>query len=354
MTPRPGHMRSAVLAAAFVLLAGVPPCHAAVLPVNADVGGVTTRADVFPRASVTFPGGVTAVPDVEYANLNGFRPLLLDIYRPAGGGRGHPHPLVIYVHGGGWRHGDSRTTGAFTNFPRVLASLAARGYVVAAVNYRLVGEARYPAAVQDVNSAIAYLRRHAAEWDIDPARIVLWGASAGGYLVAMSAATCHDPRFAPPLSTGRMSRRQAAAASAHEVSACVRAVVSWYGLFDLAPLLSPAAGNRPIAAVVRNFLGCRGSSCLGAARAASPLADVSPGMPPMLLMAGTVDTEVPCGQTLAMAAALRRAHVPVEMHLISGANHGWIAHDPAATRRASLEALRRTFEFIDRVTNPRP
>jgi dipeptidyl aminopeptidase/acylaminoacyl peptidase len=70
----------------------------------------------------------------------------------------------------------------------------------------------------------------------------------------------------------------------------------------------------------------------------------------MLLMAGTADTEVPCGQTLAMAAALRREHVPMEMHLIKGANHGWIAQDLAATRRASLEALRRTFQFIDRVT----
>lgn len=350
MTSRPSHMRSAIFAAAFVLLASVPGGHAAVLPVTADVGGVTTRADVFPRASVTFPGGVIAVPDVEYANLNGFRPLLLDIYRPAGSGDGHLHPLVIYVHGGGWRHGDSRTTGAFTNFPGVLASLAARGYVVAAINYRLLGEARYPGAVQDVNAAITYLRLHAGEWGIDPTRIVLWGASAGGYLVAMSAATCRDARFAPPLSTGRMSRRQAAAASTRKVSACVQAVVSWYGLFDLGPLVSSAGSNRSIAAAVRNFLGCRGSSCLGPARAASPLADVSPRTPPMLLMAGTVDTEVPCEQTLAMAAALRRAHVPVQMHLINGANHGWIAHDPAATRRASLEALRRTFEFIDRVT----
>ena len=70
----------------------------------------------------------------------------------------------------------------------------------------------------------------------------------------------------------------------------------------------------------------------------------------MLLMAGSSDTEVPCEQTLEMAAALRRVHAPVEMHLINGANHGWIAHGPVGTRRASLEALRRTFEFIDRVT----
>jgi dienelactone hydrolase len=147
-----------------------------------------------------------------------------------------------------------------------------------------------------------------------------------------------------------MSRRQAAAAAASRVSDCVQAVVSWYGLFDLAPLAAGKGSNPAITAVVRSFLGCRTGSCLGPARSASPLAAVSARTPPMLLMAGTADTEVPCEQTLEMATALRRAHAPVEMHLINGANHGWITRDPAATRRASLEALRRTFEFIDRVT----
>ena len=72
----------------------------------------------------------------------------------------------------------------------------------------------------------------------------------------------------------------------------------------------------------------------------------------MLLLHGTGDTEVPFGQTLEMAAALRRAHVPVQMQLIEGANHGWMAQNGAATRRASLEALGRTFKFIDEVLNP--
>jgi acetyl esterase/lipase len=353
MTPRLSHISSALILAAGSLLAGVPGANAAAKPVTADVGAVTTRADVFPRASVTFPDGVVAFPGVEYANLNGFRPLLLDIYRQAVPAGGRPRPLVIYVHGGGWRHGDSRTTGAFTNFPRVLASLAARGYVVASIDYRLIGEARYPAAVRDVSSAIAYLKLHAGEWGIDPTRVVLWGASAGGYLVAMSATTCGDPRFAPPLSTGRMSRREAAAAAAAPVSDCVQAVVTWYGPFDLVPLAEGSGSNPPITAVVRNFLGCGEGSCSALARRASPLTRVSPGTPPMLLMAGTADTEVPSQQTVAMAAALRAVHAPVEMRLIEGANHGWITHDPAATRRASLEALRRTFEFIDRVTRSR-
>ncbi|MGH7105908.1 MAG: alpha/beta hydrolase fold domain-containing protein, partial [Acetobacteraceae bacterium] len=240
-------MRSSVLAAACALLCNMLAGGAFATSVTADVAAATSRADVFPRETVDFPGGVVAIPDVEYANLTGFRPLLLDIYRQAEGGGGRPQPLVIYVHGGGWRHGDSRTTGAFTNFPSVLASLAARGYVVASINYRLSSEARYPAAVVDVNSAIAYLRAHARDWNIDPMRVVLWGASAGGYLAAMSATTCDDPRFAPPLSTGRMSRPQAAAAAAPRVPRCVQAVVTWYGLFDLGRLAEQTGKGRPIA-----------------------------------------------------------------------------------------------------------
>lgn len=341
-------MRSSVLAAACVLLSQVSLGAASALPDTAVVAAVTSRADVFPRATVTFPNGVVATPDVEYANLTGFRPLVLDIYRVAGGAR-HARPLVIYVHGGGWRRGDSRTTGAFADFPSVLASLAARGYVVASINYRLSGEARYPAAVQDVNSAIAYLRLHAKKWDIDPARIVLWGDSAGAYLAAMSATTCNDPRFAPPLSTGRMSRRQAAAASAPRVSDCVQAVVTWYGPFDLGRLAGPG-GNRGIADDVREFLGCVPGSCADVEREASPLTHVSQRTPPMLLLHGTDDTEVPVGQTVRMATALRAAHVPVQLQLIEGANHGWIGRNAAATRHASLAALRRTVEFIDEVT----
>jgi acetyl esterase/lipase len=333
-----------------VLLSPIPPVAASAMSVTADVAAATSRADVFPRAAVAFPNGVVATPGVEYANLTGFRPLVLDLYREAKGALRHARPLVIYVHGGGWRRGDSRTTGAFANFPSVLASLAARGYVVASINYRLSGEARYPAAVRDVNSAIAYLRSHAGEWGIDPTRIVLWGDSAGAYLAAMSATTCNDSRFAPPLSTGRMSRRQAAAASAPRVSDCVQAVVSWYGLFDLGRLAGLTGDGRAVADDIQEFLGCAPGSCGDLAPRASPLTNVSRRTPPMLLLHGTADAEVPFGQTVEMAAALRAAHVPVQIQLIQDANHGWIGRNAAATRRASLAALRRTFEFIDEVT----
>ncbi|MDB5738998.1 MAG: hypothetical protein JWP16_38 [Alphaproteobacteria bacterium] len=97
---------------------------------------------------VSFGGGVSATFDITYQTLKGFRPLTLDIYQPAR--RAWPLPLVVFVHGGGFGGGDTRHAAGFEDFPGTLAALAAQGYVVASVNYRLSGEARFPAALLDV------------------------------------------------------------------------------------------------------------------------------------------------------------------------------------------------------------
>lgn len=343
-------VKASILGLGVLMAVAVAVGKAAAFSASADVAATVVRGNELPTATVGFPDGVLAIPDVEYANFIGFRPLLLDLYRQGSPTAGRRQPLVIYVHGGGWRRGDSRTLGAFADFPAVLGSLAARGYVVAAVNYRLSGEARFPAAVRDLNAAIEFLRAHAAEYGIDPARIVLWGASAGAQLATLAATSCGDARFEPPASTGRLSRRQASAAAAPHMSDCAQAVVAWYGLYDLAPLAKGVGDAPAIAADVRAFLGCGSGSCVRLLRAASPIAYVSPKTPPMLLIDGTSDTEVPDTQTQEMAAALRRAHVPVEVRFIQGANHGLIERTAGGTRQASLGALRRTFRFIDRIT----
>ena len=114
---------------------------------------------------IAFPGNVAGAFDVTYATLPGFRPLTLDLYTPRPSDT--PRPLVVFVHGGSWDSGDSRHAAPFPDFPRALATLAAQGYVVASVNYRLSQEARYPAAVQDVKAAIRWLRGRAQDFNID-------------------------------------------------------------------------------------------------------------------------------------------------------------------------------------------
>src|SRR5579859_1700208 len=146
--------------------------------------------DRYPQRHVDFPGGVVGIPDLVYANIPGFRPLHLDLYRPGPARTPAPRPFVVYVHGGGWMTGHTRQSGAFSNWPEVLASLAARGYVVASVEYRLSGEARFPAAIQDVKAAIRWLRAHAAEYGIDKQHGLIWGASAGGKLASLTDTSC--------------------------------------------------------------------------------------------------------------------------------------------------------------------
>jgi acetyl esterase/lipase len=147
--------------------------------------------DHYPSRTISFPSAVTGLADVTYSNIPGFRPLTLDIYLPSkSGNRAAPAPLVLYIHGGGWTNGHSRQSGAFDDWPKVLASLAARGYVVASLNYRLSAEAPFPAAIQDVKSAIRFLWSRSSEYGIDPSKAIVWGGSAGGHLAALAATTC--------------------------------------------------------------------------------------------------------------------------------------------------------------------
>jgi acetyl esterase/lipase len=254
-----------------------------------------------------------------YRQQPGFRPLKLDLYLPSR--RSTARPLVIYVHGGAWEHGDSRSAGAFADFPSVLASLASRGFVVAAVDYRLSGEAPYPAAVDDVRAAIAFLRANAAEYGIDPERVILWGSSAGAQLAALAGVSCAG-------------------------LACVQGVVTWYGIFDL-QLLERAelAAGSPTAA----YLGCNPRTCALAAEA-SPVTHVDSSDPPFLILHGLGDQVVAAEQSRAMEKRLRDVGVAVQSDYFPGIGHSWIGATPADTRRASLAALNRTFGFIESLT----
>ena len=330
-------MRAFLLFALATLLA-----HPAAAKPSAEakIAAETVRQDVFPVTTARFPHGVDAIPQVEVANYDGFRPVRMDIYRPHRSAT--PRPAVLWIHGGGWSRGDSRTSGAYADWPKVLASLAARGFVVASLNYRLSGEARLPAQVQDVKAAIRHLRLHARDLGVDASRIYLWGGSAGAHLAALAATTCGATEFAPPPSTGRLERSEIAAL--RRVPAppagldCVQGAALWYGLFDLEA--SPKVN-------VAGVLGCAPESCIATARAASPLHRVGPDAPPMLLIHGDADRTAPPEQSAAMAEALHAAGVRAELVMIPGADHGWLGATPEATRDASLLALRRTFAFFD-------
>ncbi len=280
-------------------------------------------ADHLPNPPIAMPGGVKAYRDVVYQTVDGYRPQIVDIYVPAAKG---PHPLVLYIHGGGWRAGHTRHSGALSDFPKALAALAAEGFTVASLEYRLSSEAQFPAQLQDANAALRFLRANAKAYKIDPARAGVWGGSAGGHLTALTALTCRDAALDPQAGSDQ----------------CVQAAVTWYGVFDFAGMNATPDGNSAGA----KLLGCTGPCSAEANRKVSPVAYMDAKDPPFLLIHGTEDKVVPAEQSRIGEAALKAAGVPVQSIYIEGVDHSFIGKTPAETRAATLRAMNDTYDFF--------
>lgn len=301
--------------------------------------------DRFPQSGVAFAPDVEALPDLVYSVPAGFRPLRLDLYRPrnatsvAGG-----LPLVVYVHGGGWQSGHTRHAGAFANWPGVLALLASKGYAVASIEYRLSGEARFPAAIQDVKTSIRWLRSKSAQYGIDPTRVVIWGGSAGGQLAALAATSCKVESLAPEFPKQGSQGPPSPLASQSD---CLQGLVAWYGVFDFVNEPLSAATETPANSAVGKYLGCEPAACKSTAERASPVTHLDKDDPPVLLIHGEIDKVVPVAQSRAFSQALQSKKIPAKLVVINGVDHSFIGVDADATRLASLQALTATFEFID-------
>ncbi|MDE2341591.1 MAG: alpha/beta hydrolase [Alphaproteobacteria bacterium] len=291
--------------------------------------------DRYPERINHFPGGVTGHADVVYSVLPGYRPLIVDIYTPPKSVR--PKPLILYIHGGGWLMGHTRHSGALTDFPNVLARLASEGFVVASLEYRLSGEAPFPAQIQDARAALRFLKGHAARYGIDPQRVGLWGGSAGGHLTALAALSCGYRGFDVDK-------------NAPQGSECVQAAVTWYGVFDMAPLMARQSTNPKVGYAENQFLHCQPATCPAERIAeASPVSYIHKGNPPFLMIHGEADTTVPVAQSKEAEARMRAAGVPVKAIYIPGVNHSFIGSSPAQTRAATLLATNATFDFFHQV-----
>jgi acetyl esterase/lipase len=238
--------------------------------------------------------GVISSRGIEYAEVPGFRPLELDLYlpdSPVG-----PVPVVVHVHGGGWRRGSRRHP-----LPALgdgfYHELAATGIAVAAIDYRLSGEARYPAAVDDVRAAVAWARTALPGYGLTPGPLALLGDSAGGHLALLAALT----------------------------AAPVDGVVAWFPVTDLTTMHGPDDDDPQSREAL--FLGAPPSQVPDLARAASPVSHVHAGAPPVLVMHGDSDTMVPASQSAGFAQALAGAGGTVTLELVPGASHFWDGAD---------------------------
>jgi acetyl esterase/lipase len=282
--------------------------------------------DHFPPQIARFPAGVTGLGNVVYATIPGYRPLIVDIYMPPKAKAARP--LILFIHGGGWVGGHTRHSGALADFPKVLASLAAEGFVVASLEYRLSGEAPFPAQVQDARAALRFLKTNATTYGIDTGRTGIWGGSAGGHLTALTALSCGDASL------------DVAPAPAH--SECVQAAVTWYGVFDFAPMLARPGGDN----AGQRLLGCSGQCDADKIRRVSPVSYIDAKDPPFLLIHGTEDKTVNVSQSHLAEAAMRAAGVQVESLYLPGVDHSFIGKTPAETRAATLQATNATFDFF--------
>ncbi len=251
---------------------------------------------------------------VIFGEKDGFRALELDVYRARQSSE--PRPLVLYVHGGGWRVSSRqrapRETRAWT--PGFFERVVDAGFVVAANDYRFSGEALYPAAIEDTADALRWLREHAVEYGLDPARVVLWGQSAGGLLAAMVGLD-----FEP---------------------GPIRGVVCWYPLTDLASL--DPDDEASFAAL---FLGGPIGGRSDLARRASPTSHAHAGAPPFLLQHGTNDTMAPYEQSVRLHDALVGAGADARLDTVDGAGHFFEG-------AADVEAVFvRALEFLAAVTS---
>jgi acetyl esterase/lipase len=285
-----------------------PPAHAAPLP-----------------PARTGAGGVRVLSGVPYAALPGARPLELDLYLPVSGA---PAPVVVFLHGGGWRLGSRHSAGpAYRGAdPTPFEQVAQAGIAVASVDYRLSGEAVWPAQLNDAKAAVRWLRSRAGELGVDPHRVASWGESAGGHLAELLGLVT-DPALEGGVGVGGPS-------------SAVTAVAAWYAPSDLVGFPSDA-GADPMDPETREagLLGAPVGSVPDRSAQASPVSHASPAAPPFLLLHGRADRFVPCVQSQRLAERLP----DVELHTYDGADHMWLGAPDAAA-----DALERTIAFLRR------
>jgi len=267
--------------------------------------------------------------DVPYAAISPAQQL--DIYLPDEGDG--PFPVVLHLHGGGFELGDKRELPLLP----LLQGLP-RGYAVVSANYRLSGEAIFPAGLHDIKAAIRWLRANAQSYHLDGDRMAAWGGSAGGWYVAMICLTANVPEL-EDLSLGHP-----------DVPCDVQAGIDWFGPTDFAKMdeqLAESGLGMPDHGEAHSpesrFLGGKITQIPDQVQRANPLSYVHPDIPPMLIQHGRLDPLVPVQQSMILAQRLEEIAGPgrLEFDILVNAGHG----DPLFETDDNIS---RVFRFIDR------
>jgi acetyl esterase/lipase len=239
--------------------------------------------------------------------------LLLDLLLPTGATS--PTPLVIWIHGGGWR------TGSRAPMTTRLTDLCARGYAVASLDYRFSTVAVWPAQIQDVKGAVRWLRAHAGTYNLDSGRFGVWGESAGGHLASILGTS----GGVTSITVGNITMDLEGTVGGNAgVSSRVQAVVDWYGATDFLQMrFYPTTMNHDSATSDEGrLIGGPVQDNPERSATANPITYVTPDDPPFLVMHGTMDKTNPFNQSELLVDALDASGVPAVFIPVQNAGHG--------------------------------
>ena len=229
------------------------------------------------------PTDIEEIKDIEYKNING-KSLQLDIYRPKNIVK--PAPLLVFIHGGGWRSGKR------SDYLVYLTSFAKKGYMTATVSYRLLKDSPYPACAEDITDAVQWFYENGEKYGYDPDRIALIGGSAGAHLALLAAYEWKKPND----TIDRIAKVE----PRHRI----KAVVDIYGPIDLT---TDYAQHQSL---VTSFMAHSYKEAPELYKEASPINYVDKGDPPTMILHGTSDDLVPISQSDMLKAKLDSLGVP--------------------------------------------
>ena len=229
-----------------------------------------------------------------------------------------PLPLIVWVHGGAWSAGSKDGNNPAMQF-------LAKGYAVAAINYRLSQHAVFPAQIQDCKEAIRFLRASAKKYNLNPDAFGAWGSSAGGHLVALLGTSGGEKDLVNPDSPRK------------DVSDAVQCVVDFFGPTDLTKMAAQSGANSKIdhdspKSPESRLIGGAVQDNKEKAAKANPINYVDKSDPPFLIVHGDADPLVPLGQSELLHEALKKAKVASDLIVIKGGGHGGAGFASAENR----------------------
>jgi len=281
-----------------------------------------------PGGSSTFASVAPTYKDLAYATISSAQKL--DLYIPTSGDG--PFPVVVMVHGGGFMFGDKADGAGLTGVDQLLAA----GYAVASINYRLSGEAIYPAQIYDAKAAVRFLRMNAETYHLNPDQFGAWGASAGGNLVSLLGTTCG------------VAELEGAELGNADQSSCVQAVVDWFGPIDFLKMQEQlteagcSAKTDNASSPESKLVGAAIQTVPEKVALTNPMNYITADDAPFFIENGTADCNIPPAQNKNLADALRAVIGADKVVYVSleGAGHG-------GSQFETDENLKQVIGFLD-------